>query len=206
MTSPPSTDSSEKEPSGPRRWRIVLPVVFVAAVLLLAPYALTANPQACAMCHQMRPYVRSWQASSHALAARDCLVCHVGPGFMSGFRYRMGFYREVYAYFTDGDLVPGAVTIPGVASCQKAGCHSLNRIVSTGGDLRISHRLHVEKAGVLCARCHPGAAHRGVRDELRIVPPVELCMSCHKDRMRDCAFCHVSTRSFPEGGSNKDGH
>lgn len=205
MTHPQRSDSSEQEPPGPRRWRIVLPAVLVAAILLLAPYALTANPQACAMCHQMKPYVSSWRASSHALAARDCLTCHVGPGFMSGFIYRMGFYREVYAYFTDGDLVPGAVTIPGVASCQKLGCHSLNRIISTSGDLRISHRLHVEKAGVLCARCHPGAAHRGVRD-LKIVPTVDLCLSCHKDRMQDCAFCHVNTRSFPKGGSDKGGH
>lgn len=160
-------------------------------LLLVAPYGFTIYPDACGACHQIEPYVRSWRASSHSRAARNCIVCHAAPGFVNGFMFRMGLFRDLYATAIGAELEPDPGSPLGVASCNKRGCHSLNRMASTSGDLKIGHRIHVEKAQLPCARCHPGAAHAGVAS-LTLTPPMKMCSECHAAEMReDCLFCHL---------------
>lgn len=184
----PRTDES------PNRWtarRTVLVAVLssAAALLLAAPYVMVANPTLCGVCHEMRPYVESWEGSTHSAAARDCAACHAAPGLAGGFVYRMGLYREFASAVTGPGFVAGHAAIPGISSCLRAGCHSANRETSPSGDLKIGHRVHIEDAGLACVRCHPGAAHKGV-DDRRLTPPMKTCKGCHEQEMEYCSFCH----------------
>jgi hypothetical protein len=198
--SPPPSQPPAAPAAGKRRKTVIWYSVLAAlVVVLLIPYVYTANPAACGLCHQMKPYVKSWRASTHARSARDCLTCHVAPGFANAFIYRMMFYREIYATVVGASLKPGLVTVPGVKSCQRPGCHSLNRISSISGDLIIDHRAHVLK-GVPCTRCHPGAAHKGV-GKLYLTPSKKMCKDCHADKMNDCPFCHRTIRGLAGAGA-----
>lgn len=147
----------------------------------------------------MKPYYESWIRSSHNTATSNCLACHVRQGTVSLVIYRFMFYWELFAEVTGIDGKPWGVMVPGVESCQRAGCHSLNRVVSTSGDLKINHREHVLKARLSCVKCHPGAAHKGVGKRF-LIPPRKLCVRCHKDKMRDCGYCHDGeTKQLPPG-------
>lgn len=164
------------------------------------PYYYTGSPKACAGCHRMAPYYRSWAASSHRVAASNCLYCHVRPGAVNLALYRLMFYREIAAQVLGLDLKPWGTTVPGVTSCHRSNCHSLNRLTSTSGDLKIDHRKHVIGAKISCVRCHPGAAHKGVGGR-RLLPPRKMCKECHRDKMEDCSYCHsrIVSKAAPDG-------
>ncbi len=183
--------TDEAGASGGRNYRRIALIAIVAAVVVYAiPYYYTSSPQACASCHTMKPYYDSWKASSHATAASNCTSCHVRQGVFNLFAYRILFYWEIFAQVTGIDGKPIGVMVPGVESCRRSGCHSLNRVVSTSAELRISHREHVIRARLSCVKCHPGAAHKGVGKRF-LIPPRELCSECHKDKMDDCDYCHT---------------
>jgi len=183
--------------SRPKRWWLfVLAVLFV---IYLIPTVLTSSPKACASCHAMKPYYASWQLSSHRATAPNCLYCHVRPGVANLVVYRLLFYREIVASVAGWQLKPIGAAAPSTESCTRAGCHSKNRQVSTSGNLRINHGLHVTQAGVSCAKCHPGAVHQGVDGRL-LLPPMKICKECHAAKMNDCSYCHIGEiRGSPSG-------
>lgn len=206
MDAPSHPDPGDKgRPRSRRRLLIALPAALLV-FLLVAPYGFTIYPEACGACHQIGPYVESWRASSHSRAARNCIVCHAAPGFVNGFMFRMGLFRDLYATAIGAEVTPDPGSPLGVASCSKRGCHSLNRIASTSGDLKIGHRIHVEEAGLPCARCHPGAAHAGVA-ALRLTPPMKMCKQCHEGEMKDdCLYCHLEAPGAPSSDATATVH
>jgi nitrate/TMAO reductase-like tetraheme cytochrome c subunit len=162
--------------------------VVLLVIAYAVPAAMTASPEACGRCHEMKPFYESWRVSSHRAAAPNCLYCHVKPGIANLVLYRFAFWGEIAASVTGADFKPLGSVKPDLGVCRR--CHSLNREASTSGDLRIGHRIHVEKAGVACSRCHAGAVHKGVGGR-RILPRMEICKSCHAAKMQDCLFCHT---------------
>ncbi len=170
-----------------RLWAAILVIV---AVFLAIPYVYTSNPKSCTRCHDMQKYYDSWKNSPHATAASNCFYCHVKQGTISLWVYRISFYREIYAGMVGAKLKPIGASLPGVDSCQRKGCHSLNRVESGSGDIKINHRIHVAKADISCIRCHPGAAHPNVGKIGGIIPKRKLCFQCHSTRMNDCSYCH----------------
>jgi len=171
--------------------RLYLAFLGLIIVLLAIPYAYTANPKSCTSCHDMQKYYDSWKNSPHVTAAKNCFDCHVKQGTVSLMIYRIAFYREIYASMVGAKLKPIGATLPPVDSCQRKGCHTLNRMTSESGDLRIDHRGHVLKANIPCIKCHPGAAHPNVGKIGSILPPRKMCKKCHYERMNDCSFCHT---------------
>jgi len=169
----------------------------ILAIFLAIPYYYTSNPESCTMCHDMKQYYDSWKESSHSVAAKNCFDCHVKQGSISLWVYRISFYREIYASVVGAKLKPAGATVPGIESCQRKGCHSLNRISSASGDIKIDHRGHVLKADIPCIQCHPGAAHPNVGKVGSLTPPRKMCKECHLARMSDCSFCH--TKKFRSG-------
>lgn len=141
----------------------------------------------------MKKYYISWKKSPHRVAARTCTECHVKEGFINLVKYRFYFWSEIYAQYNEVELKPAGSMLPTATSCSKTGCHSLNREVSTTGNIKISHRLHVTRAKVACAECHPGAVHEGITG--RPLPLRKMCTRCHKRIMSKCSFCH--TEKFP---------
>lgn len=179
-------------------WAVAVPLV-VVAVVYAVPYWYTSNPKSCTRCHEMGAYYQSWQDSMHSAAAKNCFFCHVRPGFFSLFYYRITFYREIYASVSGANLKPAGATLPGTDSCRRAGCHSLNRVSSISGDIKIDHRHHVLQAKVACITCHPGTAHPNVGKDSYPTPPRELCKGCHRARMKECSMCHVKKFSAISG-------
>jgi nitrate/TMAO reductase-like tetraheme cytochrome c subunit len=167
-------------------------------VIYAIPAFWTSSPGACASCHDMKPYYKSWRSSSHAASAPNCLSCHVRPGALNLIMYRLMFYREIAAALTGTKLKPWGTTIPGLSSCHRSGCHSLNRLTSYTGTVNISHAVHAGKEKIPCIRCHPGAAHMGAGQRFQI-PARSQCKECHAAQMNNCAYCHVGTIT---GGKN----
>jgi len=167
--------------------------VIAVAIAYLVPYYYTSSAERCASCHSMKKYYDSWKKSPHVVAARTCTECHVKPGLMNLVVYRLQFWSELYAEFNGVELKPFGSMLPTATSCSKAGCHSLNRETSVTGDLKIDHRLHVTRAKLRCAECHPGAVHEGITG--KPLPLRKLCTRCHNQQMGNCGFCH--TKKFP---------
>ena len=186
---PAVQDETERKPSK-RRNTLLYATIIVIAVFLAIPYWYTSNPVSCTRCHEMTPYYKSWQESSHATAAKNCFECHVKAGAINLWMYRISFYREIYASMTGAKLKPAGASLPGVDSCQKHGCHSLNRVSSSSGDIKINHRTHIKQASISCVVCHMGVVHTGVAGIGKALPSRDLCKSCHNSVMNDCSFCH----------------
>jgi hypothetical protein len=175
-----------------RSWILSVVLGLVVAGFAI-PVAFTISPGQCASCHEMKPYYDSWQNSSHRGAAPNCLYCHVKPGVLNLVGYEFAFYGEIAGHFSGAVVATTAANAPAVQSCQRAGCHSLNRETSNAGDIKINHRLHVIQAKIPCTSCHPGAVHAGVGGRLKL-PPMKLCKTCHADKMQTCNFCHSEQR------------
>lgn len=174
----------------PKRGKsILIGGLFVAFVLFFFPYWYTANPKSCARCHEMKPFYTTWKQSMHSTAARNCFYCHLKPGLVNRIFYQITFYREIYSTLANHNLEPFGATAPGTSSCQRSGCHSLNRLSSQSEDIRIDHRNHVIKAKVSCPQCHRGASHPGLDKTGSKLPPRKQCKKCHK--MGDCSMCHM---------------
>jgi len=167
---------------------------FVALVIVFfaVPYVYTSNPASCKRCHEMVPYYRTWQNSMHSVAAKDCFYCHIRPGLFNRLYYRATFYREIYASLIDHNLNPSGATLPGTESCQRKGCHSLNRLSGQSGDIKIDHRHHVTRARprIGCPECHRGASHQGLEKTGSKLPPRKQCKKCHGKQMANCSMCH----------------
>ncbi|MBS3956775.1 MAG: NapC/NirT family cytochrome c [Clostridiales bacterium] len=171
---------------------IIAGVAFL--VFYTIPAAFTANPRACATCHAMRPYYETWSTSRHRGAAYTCLHCHAKPGVINRAIYRATIYKDIVIVITGGRVTLFRTSEVTNESCQQSGCHSLNRVFSLSGQIRVNHRVHVEGEGMSCMDCHQGAGHEGVRGTS--VPPMDSCAECHEAVMDDCAYCHMA-RSLP---------
>ncbi len=195
-------EQPQAEPTTPKkktRNYLLLALFGVLVVFLAIPYVYTSNPKSCTRCHSMQKYYDSWKKSPHATAADNCFHCHVKQGTLSLWVYRISFYREIYAGMVGAKLKPIGASLPGVDSCQRKGCHSLNRIISTSGDIKINHRNHVFKANIPCIRCHPGAAHPNVGKIGSMLPARKMCKECHNQMMNNCSFCHIKRNQRVEG-------
>ncbi|MDP2212186.1 MAG: NapC/NirT family cytochrome c [Candidatus Aquicultor sp.] len=200
---PDTVERPQEESNGKtrrsRRGYFLAIAATLLVVFLAIPYAYTSNPKSCTLCHNMDDYYESWKNSTHATAASNCFECHVKEGAASIWVYRISFYREIYTSIVGADLKPAGASVPGVDSCQRQGCHSLNRVSSASGDIKIDHRGHVTKANLSCTQCHPGAAHPNVGKTGALIPARKMCKGCHATRMNDCSFCHIKKHVETKG-------
>lgn len=195
----------EKKPKsdGPnykKQWFIIFFSLLVIFAIGYTPWRYTSSPEACAQCHSMKPYYDSYKKSWHGKNETPCDNCHVRPGMFAYYTYRIGFYREIYAEIFNKDLAPWGATTPGEAACTRGNCHSLNRLASMSGDIKVNHAIHVkvttQKYGKACSYCHAGASHAGIKGLGLQLPPRRQCFDCHKDKLKQCDYCH-STKYKP---------
>ncbi len=164
-------------------------VVF-SLIILNLPLLLFGVPlSSCNKCHEMEPYFRSWKASSHGAVKINCESCHVKPGFVPEYIFKLNFYPWILGRIGRGGMRPMGVVPASTEACRR--CHSLNRKVSTSGDLKIDHEEHIVKAKLGCPKCHGGVIHPGVGKLGSMNPPRKLCKECHKKEMKKCAYCHI---------------
>ncbi len=173
--------------------------------------AVSSQAGECAQCHEMRPEVLTWQVSVHDKFA--CTVCHINKTDADyAAQHKTGSFLKPIKH---SDPVPNSV-------CLR--CHSANRVVSPGGDLKIPHQTHLN-AGVTCVTCHFGVAHAKVAErdlsfimpdpanydawtpeiaqkvvtDYYIKPSMWTCLNCHKERnvTTKCGACHTSIPTLP---------
>lgn len=207
-------------------WLLVLLFLLVGFVSFFWDTFETATDTAyCTSCHQMKPELYTWQASSHSQVLQ-CVGCHAPPGTLKKMKYKLFTVKEWYAAITGdyGILIQSTAPIPDQV-CNK--CHDMSkREVTPSGDLIIPHTKHAEKA-VNCTSCHSGIAHgniaekkvtfrtdygkwdeslgqRFMSDEKSVRPDMDTCMSCHKVRKAplNCSACH-ETSMIPETHTDK---
>ncbi len=192
----PETEKIEKPPKkhGWIKWVALVVAVFI---IMFIPFWFTRNSTACGQCHSMQKYYSSWQKSWHGKNDTPCMDCHVKPGAIGENLYRFLFYRELFAEILGMNLKPWGATVPGEEACTRAGCHSLNRLSSTAGDIKINHAVHIKvvekKYNKACSYCHAGASHEGIKGLGSQLPPRRQCFlsGCHKDQAKKCDLCHT---------------
>ncbi|MFH1736619.1 MAG: NapC/NirT family cytochrome c [Actinomycetota bacterium] len=181
----------EGEPKKRKTWLWVVIGLVVVLIIAFIPLYYTSSPEACNQCHSMNKYYTSWQKSWHGKNETACSECHVRPGWLPYLTYRIGFYREIFAEIFSLDLAPWGATSPGEASCTRGNCHSTNRLSSSSGDIKVNHEAHSKKAKKKCSYCHAGASHEGIKGLGLQLPPRRQCFLCHKDKAKQCDFCHT---------------
>ncbi len=168
-------------------WAVAI-ALSLGVVVLPALFAL--NPSLYSSSHLSRPYYDSWRTDRHRGAAPNCVTCHLEPGLLGVVIYPVTFYGGVLSGLFRGALDAPREVMPSDAACQRAGCHSLNRLQSLSGNILVNHRVHSEIGNAQCIKCHPGAGHAG-QNGRSVLPPMSLCEECHADRMDDCGYCHI---------------
>jgi cytochrome c nitrite reductase small subunit len=175
-------------------------LVMVGAVVAIAAIAVGAgalwnyhqNPEFCAICHIMQPYVDSWQGSDfmvrqHAEADIACLDCHeptIGQQVQEVFKYVTGKYET-------------PLTGPEFPKEFCLGCHehgSYEELAERTKDYVYDdqnlnpHNPHPDlqdervEAEFDCWHCH--SAHHTSRG-------MDYCWGCHHDGdFEDCRECH----------------
>jgi cytochrome c nitrite reductase small subunit len=114
---------------------------------------LTNNPAACANCHVMEDYYKSWLASSHRAVA-TCNDCHTPHGLVGKYATKAsnGFWHS-FAFTTGRFPEPLQITARNRRIAQESchGCHAeLIEAMVTG---------HTHGASVACVRCHGTVGH-----------------------------------------------
>ncbi len=186
-----------EKPKKSRRWMMWVALAIAVFIIMFIPFWFTRNSAACGQCHSMDKYYTSWQKSWHGKNDTPCMDCHVKPGAFGENLYRFLFYRELFAEIFKLNLKPWGATVPGEEACTRDGCHSLNRLSSTAGDIKINHAVHIKvvekKYNKACSYCHAGASHEGVKGLGSQLPPRRQCFlsGCHKDQAKQCDLCHT---------------
>ncbi|HEY3375391.1 MAG TPA: NapC/NirT family cytochrome c [Candidatus Aquicultor sp.] len=186
----------------PRRLKLLGVAVVVVVLGSYGMLMATNSPLFCQSCHEMKPAYGNWKTSVHAEVG--CVDCHIKPGFGNLLLHKMMSYKEIVAHLTVYNK-PNAPKIhardfePVNDACGQ--CHSMNRTYSFSGDLKVPHKLHLDK-GLTCPTCHSRVVH-GNPDQRK--PKMETCLTCHdgKKAPDKCGACHTK-KAVP--ASHKQGN
>ncbi|MGE5226075.1 MAG: NapC/NirT family cytochrome c [Planctomycetaceae bacterium] len=155
-------------------------------------------------CHEMVPYMKTWEASKHSQV--DCVTCHIPPGVWNFVKTKFFAMREVYDHMVGKVAAPIVVTrhIPN-QTCQE--CHptsSLSKPVKLVS-ATFSHDGH---SGVpMCIDCHAQVVHHPIPGRAWVPPQsMPACFTCHDGTQQpnECSYCH--TAPHPDRGACQDCH
>jgi cytochrome c nitrite reductase small subunit len=168
----------------------------LAVVFLIAGYGTlqaTSKPEFCATCHQIKPFVDSWQQMSHKDVS--CISCHADPGAVGYLKRKLEGAGELYKQAT-GNFDPNNLH-PKVNPESCAACHNgsgknpkAKDVVNKGAEetttnLNFIHKRHYEQE-LSCIDCHKTVAHgkKPFDPSDRQVPDTKttVCSKCHDVR------------------------
>ncbi|RMH02961.1 MAG: hypothetical protein D6702_07400 [Planctomycetota bacterium] len=205
-------------PSRPiSRWLRLLRALFVLMAAGLLSFGLlgfvaveqTAQPAFCGTCHNMVPYIQTWQASAHRDVA--CIECHYEPGSLETLEGKFKAITQVAKYITSTESKPYAEVAD--ESCLRSGCHTVPALEGPirFGRVSFEHRDHVLEVRrgreLQCTSCH---SH--ILEGEHFTVSKTVCFTCHfkpeadgsLPEHADCMICHgppeeeilVAGRSF----------
>ncbi|UCD63905.1 MAG: hypothetical protein JSW34_00325 [Candidatus Zixiibacteriota bacterium] len=179
-----------------RHWRTL--VIFAGACLIILVAAglvfsyKTSQSSFCNTCHYMDPYVRHWQASTHADV--DCVACH-DYGALDLAVSAVKYWTDTY------DRRPKAMVSD--ESCLNSGCHdreSLDVGITFRGNILFEHNAHLGKdlrgGRLRCTSCHNQIVQYDNDIQGHMVVNDRSCFVCHfKDAglgeaVTGCNACH----------------
>ncbi len=182
-------------------------IIAITIIFLLISIEITSQPQFCGFCHVMKPYVRSWQTSTHKNVA--CVECHIPPGITSEFRKKFEALSMVTKYIT-GTYGTNPWTEIEDSSCLR--CHE-KRLLQ-GKELfktilfdHAPHLLELRRGEQLkCTSCHSQ-----IVQGTHISVTTFTCYICHfknqepgKGNAR-CTLCHeIPEKMIKRAGVNFD--
>ncbi len=105
-----------------RRRRLLILAIALAVVVLLAVVSLevTSQPYFCAVCHEIKPAVASWQRGTHWKLA-TCFDCHAEPGVIGYLKTKIrGLTVELRIHLTNPPKVVSKTFVP-ISRCLA--CH-----------------------------------------------------------------------------------
>lgn len=174
-------------------WAAIGMIVVPAGVLVVLAGASmwwTSQPSFCNRCHPMEPYVRSWEASSHAEV--NCEECHLQPGTIAFIGGKLASLQVVVDYFHGNFRDESFNAVVSNASCLECHADIENRQL-------VSDQIKVDHAGIIrlgskCMSCHSTVAHGDVTPfGSRTTPTMATCFTCHDGTVAPttCTTCHL---------------
>jgi hypothetical protein len=170
-------------------------VIFTVAILVVAvylgvnllAYSLTYKPEACLVCHIMKPYYNNWKASIHSKTS--CIDCHpYRPStiVLSSVRYLTGMYRlPIKSVVNDKECIV----------CHKP---DTTKIVTFRGT-PFNHLEHIKNTkrgkALHCTSCH----YSVVQSKTHMSVDTNVCTLCHfyttsPQYNQNCLICHGKQR------------
>jgi nitrate/TMAO reductase-like tetraheme cytochrome c subunit len=141
------------------RWKFLFAALVFCIVVFGGGYGVlsfTNSPSFCSSCHEMQPEYSTYTASAHNEIS--CVQCHIKPGFTNMITHKMKSVKEVYYHVTGAPEQIVQTGEEAVSNQNCLQCHSLNRLVTASGDLKVNHPGHIKK-GIPCITCHEGVVH-----------------------------------------------
>ncbi len=179
-------------------------LILIVLMSLILEYAY--KPQACILCHEMKPAHDTWKNSYHGLIGggnNDCLGCHVAPGFGSKIKAKLGGMVFLWDHVT-GNFEPDIkAELP--VFCVRSGCHTDPWKMDRGSKVRVNHALHVSK-GYGCVVCHDRIAHSSNPGGKNLPGMKDFCFPCHNDEIasrNNCQFCHIYQDAMLNGNGGE---
>ncbi len=185
----PGTETEEQKRAVPRgrRWLGALRVPMILAGLVLVvglaitggSVAISSSPDFCGSCHQIKPLVDEWRASTHKEA--NCLSCHTAPGPAGYWQVVSIGSRNLMAQFQGEDTLPQEISMND-ASCLSCHQKNLRPEELRQATLKVAHSKHTDQK---CTECHSRLVH-----PRQFQPSVQAQLGTHA--AKDCKVCHPS--------------
>jgi len=188
-------------------WLVLMVVMGAAAAWY------TSRPVFCNSCHNMEPYYKSWQESSHKDVT--CVECHFPPGIGGKVRGKVLGLVQLLKYVTGSAGTRPSAEIPD-ASCLRSGCHE-SRLLSGRVDYRVKsldkeivipfdHTPHLQE-GRRGKTLHCTSCHNQIVQGTHMTVDSRACFLCHfkdqpfNEKLSTCTHCHqIPQTKFDLGG------
>jgi len=198
---PVAASDAPKSAARKRRFPVKSAIALVILVLLGLPIVSMLQPGYYQRYPELGPRMENWRVSTHARI--PCSGCHIEPGIVGYAAFAEHAIPAFYSQLLHGPRPENLLPVPGRDACRK--CHTSFRQVSSGGDLLIPHKAHVEVLEMECATCHRDLVH-SVNTKGFNSPEMTMCLeTCHdgEQASADCVSCHTR-KNVPEDHRRDD--
>ena len=142
-----------------RRVLLGLGLFFVISYALFQiGYVVTSPPSFCARCHQISPYVTSWEESPHKDVT--CLNCHQPRGELGKFHSKARGLNYLLQQMSGNYTIPTKAIIPegNCIACHLGDIKKHPEAVKLKNSSNMDHRESIENSES-CLKCHRNTGH-----------------------------------------------
>lgn len=196
------TKTARPKRSLARKFALLALVAFLVALPSgFAFMEYSTQPEFCSSCHNMVPYVKSWEDSSHGRAGVGCIDCHFEPGVIETLEGKWKASTQLVKYVTSTEGSKPWAQVSD-ASCMRGGCHN-TRLLDGKVDFEIGrtsipfdHTPHLTEMRrdkkLRCTSCHSQLVQGQ-----HLTVTASTCLLCHfkgaeeDPKLSQCTTCHT---------------